>query len=99
MFGCDAKYFAFSNLLIIAPTAVFLLLKTYPHDDMDYACQVPYLNRSLHAVVLVGVALLCLVFLWRAALLDPGVIMRKPVRTEHGDGDDRSVDEERRSAL
>jgi len=91
MFGCDVKYFAFSNFLVIAPTATFLLFETYPHGDMAFAILVPYLNRSLHAVVLVALALVCMVFLWRAALLDPGVILRRPVRTEQGDGDDSAL--------
>jgi hypothetical protein len=57
MFGVDIKYFAASNILIIAPMAVFFIFKTYPTDQMDYTFQVPVLKvrcplphaRALHS--------------------------------------------------
>ena len=94
MFGVDVKYFACSNLLIMAPVFMFLFFRTYPKDDMDYAATValPYVgHQSVYAVALVCLTALCYYYLWTAALMDPGIIIRKPVKTEMGEGDDRAL--------
>ena len=71
MLGSDATFFAVSNLLILAPAAVFLVL-VGPH--------VPAGAAAAWAVELVAGALTALsfFFLWRTALLDPGIIPARP---------------------
>jgi len=94
MFGVDVKYFACSNVLIAVPVFMFLFFRTYPKDEMDYAAEVvlPYVGKcSVYAVALVALAVLCYYHLWKAALMDPGIILRRPVKTESGEGDDSSL--------
>jgi hypothetical protein len=70
---------------------VFLGFKTYPHGNMVHAYVLPGLNTSIYPTALILFALLCESYLWRAALLDPGIILRQPVRTVAGQGDDSSL--------
>lgn len=93
MFGnaSDVKYLCLSNVLILAPVVVFLGFKTYPHGNMIHAYNVPGLNSSIYPTALLFFAFLCESCLWRAALLDPGIILRQPVRTLAGQGDDSSL--------
>lgn len=91
MFGVDVKFFATSNFLIMAPVAVFLTFQSYPHDEMKFSYVVPRLGYSIYPVILVALAVLCMWHLWEAALRDPGIIPRRPVRTISGDGDDTAL--------
>jgi hypothetical protein len=70
---------------------VFFFFKTYPHENMAYSYVVPRLGVSVYPLALAVFASLCEYFLWRAALLDPGIILRQPVRTVAGEGDDSSL--------
>jgi len=95
MFGVDVKYFISSNIFILVPSTIFILFRTYPRDDMDYAFELSgagFLNGiDLYAILMVFLVVLCEGLLWRAALLDPGILPRKPVRTESGEGDDSAL--------
>jgi palmitoyltransferase ZDHHC9/14/18 len=91
MFGVDVKYFACSNMFILFPSALFLVFRTFPRDDMKYAYILPKLNVDVYPAIMVVLVALCMGFLWRAALLDPGILLRQPVRTETGEGDDSAL--------
>ena len=79
--------------------------RRYPkhHDDSQYAFTLPWLSKlgsgsgsssSLmdgYPVVMTLLALASLFFLWRAALLDPGIIVRAPVRRMSGTADHSSL--------
>ena len=94
MFGVDVKYFFCSNVLMVAPMVVFLLFRCYPHGGMKYArhVELPVLgDTSVWPMAVVLLTLLSLYYLWRAALLDPGIIMRQPVKTMTGEGDDSAL--------
>eukprot|EP00614_Pseudopedinella_elastica_P014767 CAMPEP_0172583128 /NCGR_PEP_ID=MMETSP1068-20121228/2726_1 /TAXON_ID=35684 /ORGANISM="Pseudopedinella elastica, Strain CCMP716" /LENGTH=429 /DNA_ID=CAMNT_0013376801 /DNA_START=104 /DNA_END=1394 /DNA_ORIENTATION=- len=92
MFGVDTKYFAASNVLVAAPVAALMCFKCYPHADMALAVQIAWLGgRSLYPVLVVLLLAVTEYYLWCAALMDPGIILRRPVRTETGHGDDSAL--------
>lgn len=71
MLGSDATFFAVSNLLMLAPAAVFLtLVGPYVPAGAAAAWAVELLAGALTA--------LSFFFLWRTALLDPGIIPAQP---------------------
>lgn len=72
MLGADATFFVVSNLLILAPAGVFLALvgPYVPAAHPAGAWAVEALAGALTA--------LSFFFLWRTALLDPGIIPARP---------------------
>lgn len=96
MFGADVGYFALSNLLIVATVALFLAAKCFPHGDMPYADDTDFGGRQENWLILAAVVFLTAValgLLWTAALTDPGIIPRKPIRTISGSDDTSSLPE------
>lgn len=96
MFGADVGYFALSNLLIVATVVLFLASKCFPHGDMTYSDDADFGGRQENWLILSLVVLLTAValgLLWTAALTDPGIIPRKPIRTISGSDDTSSLPE------
>ena len=69
MYGSDANFLIFTNVMILAPAIVYVVL---------VAPFVEGLGGIIFQVAGVFLTILALVYLWRAALLDPGIIPAQP---------------------
>jgi len=79
MFGSDRNFFVFTNIFLLAPSLVFLVMVC---NDTRY-------KYVLYAITSLLVAL-SVYFLWAAALTDPGIIPAQPsyIRAEPPEGAD-----------
>lgn len=70
MLGANSTLFVFTNIVILAPALVFLILVG------------PYLSTWAASIAIETVALILLAlsmfYLWRTALLDPGILPAQP---------------------
>lgn len=96
MFGSDVGYFVLSNLLIVGTGTLFLVIKCYPHGDMPFTFDAGWGSKNDNWVIsaaVLSLMALAMGLLWTAALTDPGIIPRKPIRTISGSDDVSSLPE------
>jgi len=93
MLGSDVPNFLGSNCLIIIPVLVYVFLFLIAKHE-SFAVGVFSLcgpNRLEYPAAVFCMTALTLALLWRVALMDPGIIVRMPVRTLSGAGDNSSL--------
>lgn len=74
MFGSDAKFFLFTNGLILAPAIMFFIL-LFQRMNEDF---LSFTGRRTVAIIMSILLCQSIVYLWITATTDPGIITRNP---------------------